>query len=145
MQARTCTSRTPPEPHTQNPILKLLCVVLVLVAVRFASWTMMAELCFSVDDYIVLFSSNFSNSISVIARAILVCFSNFSKTAVEIAREYDSCAHRRCWTAAAWCPYYSRRRRAKPVGIVLLCACCSRTRCCAVWFVDDDGRALFFG
>ena len=28
------------------------CVVLALVAVRFPSWTMMAELCFSVDDFI---------------------------------------------------------------------------------------------
>ena len=45
----------------------LVCIVLVLVAVRFGSWTMMAELCFSVDDFIVLFSSNFSNSSSVIA------------------------------------------------------------------------------
>ena len=45
----------------------LACVVLVLVAVRFGSWTMMAELCFSVDYFIVLFSSNFSNSSSVIA------------------------------------------------------------------------------
>ena len=42
-----------------------------------------------------------------------------SKTAAEIAREYDSCAHRRCWTAAASCPYYSCRRRAKAVGLVL--------------------------
>ena len=32
-----------------------MCIVLVLVAVRFGSWTMMAELCFSVDDFIVLF------------------------------------------------------------------------------------------
>ena len=30
-------------------------VVLVLVAVRFGLWTMMAERCFSVDDSIVLF------------------------------------------------------------------------------------------
>ena len=44
-----------------------VCIVLALVAVRFASWTMMAELCFSVDDLIVLFSSNSSNSSSVIA------------------------------------------------------------------------------
>ena len=29
-----------------------MCIVLVLVAVRFGLWTMMAELCFSVDDYI---------------------------------------------------------------------------------------------
>ena len=47
-------------------LLSLVCV-LVLVAVRFGSWTMMAELCFSVDDFIVLFSSNFSNSSNVIA------------------------------------------------------------------------------
>ena len=58
VQARTCTSRTPPEPYTQKPILKLLCVVLVLVAVRFAWWTMMTELCFSVDDFILDFFSN---------------------------------------------------------------------------------------
>ena len=45
----------------------VVCIVLVLVAVRFGSWTMMAELCFSVDDFIVLFSSNFSNSSCVIA------------------------------------------------------------------------------
>ena len=42
-------------------------------------------------------------------------------------------------------PYYSCRRRAKPAGIVLPCVRCSRTRCCALCFVDDDGRALYFG
>ena len=36
-----------------------MCVVLVLVAVRFASWTMMAELCFSVDDFILFFFEQF--------------------------------------------------------------------------------------
>ena len=35
-----------------------MCVVIVLVAVRFALWTMMAELCFSVDDFILDFFSN---------------------------------------------------------------------------------------
>ena len=39
-----------------------MCVVLVLVAVRFVSWTMMAELCISVDDFILFFSSNFINT-----------------------------------------------------------------------------------
>ena len=34
-----------------------MCIVLVLVAVRFGLWTMMAELCFSVDDCIFLFSA----------------------------------------------------------------------------------------
>ena len=62
-----------------------------------------------------------------------------------LASEYDSCGHRRCWTAAASCPYYSCRRRAKPVGIVLPCLRCSCTRCCALCFVDEDGRALYFG
>ena len=102
----------------------LVCIVLVLVAVRFGLWTMMAELCFSVDDFILFV---------------------FSNTAADTASEYDGYGHRRCWTAAASWPYYSCRRRAKPVGIVLPCACCSCTRCCAPWFVDDDGRALFFG
>ena len=62
-----------------------------------------------------------------------------------LASEYDSCGHRRCWTAASSCPYYSCRRRAKPVGIVLPCLRCYRTRCCALCFVDDDGRALYLG
>ena len=48
-------------------LLCLVYIVLVLVAVRFGLWTTMAELCFAVDDFIVLFSSNFSNSSSVIA------------------------------------------------------------------------------
>ena len=63
----------------------------------------------------------------------------------DIASEYDSCAHRHCWTAAASCPYYSCRRRYKPVGLVLPSVYCSRTRCCAIRFVDDESRALFFG
>ena len=33
-------------------------IVLVLVAVRFGLWTMMAELCFSVDDCILFVFSN---------------------------------------------------------------------------------------
>ena len=52
----------------------------------------MAELCFSVDDFILFF------------------FSNFSNTAADTASEYDSCGHRRCWTAAASCPYYEQQR-----------------------------------
>ena len=67
-----------------------------------------------------------------------------SNTAADTARYYDSHGHRRCWTAAAPCPYYSCPHRAKPVRLVLPCVYCSRTRCCALWFVDDDGRALFF-
>ena len=43
---------THPETHLET----LVCVVLVLVAVRFAWWTMMAELCFSVDDFILDFT-----------------------------------------------------------------------------------------
>ena len=64
-------------------LLIIVCVVLVLVAVRFALWTMIAELCFSVDDFILDF---------------------FSNTAADTASEYDSYGHRRCWTAAASCP-----------------------------------------
>ena len=93
--------------------------------------------------YRLLFSSNFSNSSSV--KLFCFLFSLVSKTAAETAREYDSCAHRRCWTAAASCPYYSCRRRYKPVGLVLPSVYCSRTRCCAIRFVDDESRALFFG
>ena len=116
----------------------VVCVVLVLVAVRFASWTMMAELCFSVDDVVVFFFRS-------IALLVLISPPHEVRTAAHTASEYDSCGHRRCWTAAAWCPYYSCRRRAKPVGLVMPCGCWSRTRCCALFIVDDDGGALFFG
>ena len=41
-----------------------------------------------------------------------------------LASEYDSCGHRRCWTAVASCPYYSCRRRALSAlfSYSLLCA-----------------------
>ena len=38
-----------------NDLFCLVCVVLVLVAVRFASWTMMVVLCFSLDDFVLFF------------------------------------------------------------------------------------------
>ena len=114
-------------------------------------WTMMAELlCFSVDDFIV-FSSNFCNSSSVIA-TFCFCSAISAKQQRKTASEYDICGHRRCWTAAGWCPYYSCRRRAEPVGLVLPCVYCSRTRCCALWlwtmmaelcFSVDDFIVLF--
>ena len=77
---KTCTTRKRLQNHTpRNPSLKLFVCVLVLVAAPFAWWTMMAELCFSVDDLILEF---------------------FSKTAADTASEYESYGHRRCWTAA---------------------------------------------
>ena len=93
--------------HPKTHLETLVCVVLVLVAVRFAWWMMMAELCFAVDDFILDF---------------------FSNTAADSASEYDSYGHRRCCTAAASSPYYSRRHHAKPVGLVLPRVCCSRIR-----------------
>jgi len=66
---------------------------------------MMAELCFSVDDFILDF---------------------FSNTAADTASEHDGYGHRRCWTAAASCAYYSCRQHAKPVGLVLPRVCCYR-------------------
>ena len=36
-------------------LLSLVCVVLVLVAMRFAPWTMMAVICFSVDDFLFFY------------------------------------------------------------------------------------------
>ena len=69
-------------------------IVLVLVAVRFASWTMMAELCFSVDDVVVFFFRS-------IALLVLISPPHEVRTAAHTASEYDSCGHRRCWTAAA--------------------------------------------
>ena len=121
----------------------LRCTVHVLVAVRFGLWTMKAEPCFSVDDivhYFQVISATAARNTS--SKLIFFLLSLVSKTAAETAREYDSCAHRRCWTAAASCPYYSCRRRAKAVGLVLPSVYCSRTRCCAIRFVDDESRAL---
>ena len=43
----------------------------------------------------------------------------FSNTAADTARPYDSYGHRRWWTAAASCPYYSCPHRAKLVRLVL--------------------------
>ena len=68
-------------------------------------------------------------------------FAFLSCTAADNAGDYDSYGHRRCWTAAASCSYYSCRHHAKPVGIVLPCVC-SRTRCCALCFVDDYGSVF---
>ena len=101
-------------PHTKIKLTKPeileqydnLVLVHVLVAVDFGLWTMMAELCFSVDDFIL---------------------DVFSNTGADTAREYDSYGHRRCWTAAASCPYYSGPHRAKPVRLVLP-RVCSRIR-----------------
>ena len=83
----TCVEETIALPPAARRCSEETFFVLVLVAVRFALWTMMAELCFSVDDFILDF---------------------FSNTAADTAREYDSYGHRRCWTTAASCPYYSR-------------------------------------
>ena len=52
--------------------------------------------------------------------------------AADTTSEYDSCGHRRRWTAAASCPYYSCQRRAKPVGIVLPCVLFSYSLLCAL-------------
>ena len=100
MHVSNASRTTHPETHLET----LVCVVLVLVAVRFAWWTMMAELCFSVDDFILDF---------------------FSNTESDTASEYDGYRHRRCCTAAASCAYYSCREHAKPVGLVLPRVCCS--------------------
>ena len=69
-------------------------IVLVLVAVRFVLWTMMAELCFSVDDFDVFFFRS-------IALLVLIAPPHQVRTAAHTASEYDSCGHRRSWTAAA--------------------------------------------
>ena len=77
-----------PAPRQAGRACSALCVLLsyrVLVAVRFGLWTMMAERCFSIDFQVnfstaaalVLFSSNFSNSSSVIA-SYFVFFSAIS-------------------------------------------------------------------
>ena len=183
-----------------------MCIVLVLVAVRFGLWTMMAELCFSVDDFILFvyfvcfqqYSSRHRkrirqlrapslldssglvallllpaprqagracSALCVLFSCLLLCallcerswqaelsfsvdnfiLDFFSNTAADTASECGSYGHRRCWTAAASCSYYSCPHSAKPARLVLPCVYCSRTRCCAHWFVNDDGRALFFG
>ena len=42
----------PPAPRQAGRECSALCIVIVLLAVRFGLWTMMAELCFSFDDFI---------------------------------------------------------------------------------------------
>ena len=124
----------------------------------------MAELCFSVDDFILDF---------------------FSNTAADTASEYDSYGHRRCWTSSGLVPLLlpsapRQAGRACSASCVLFsyscknsfdlmtaesfahfcscnfwhqagpapfnsCVCCSRTCCRALCFVDDDGGAMFCG
>ena len=71
-QVRTAAISTPTTPAGAAPSLQglfcLVCVVLVLVAVRFVSWTMMAELCISVHDFLC-FIGNFSKTAPDTAKA----------------------------------------------------------------------------
>ena len=55
---------------------------------------MMAELFFSVDDFVGFFFRS-------IALLVLVSPPHQVRTAADTASEYDSCGYRRCWTAAA--------------------------------------------
>ena len=52
LRAPTTPARTAP---SRSGLFCLVCIVLVLVAVRFGLWTMMAELCFSVMIAFCLF------------------------------------------------------------------------------------------
>ena len=70
----TCVYETIALPPAARRCSEETFFVLVLVAVRFALWTMMAELCFSVDDFILDF---------------------FSNTAGDTASEHDGYGHRR--------------------------------------------------
>ena len=86
----------------------------------------MAELCFSVDDFVVLFFLEH----------------RVTSTHFAAAPSAYGCSHRK----------RIQQLRAPSLldssgfkGLVLPCVYCSRTRCCALWFVNDDGRALFFG
>ena len=82
-------------------LLSLVCVVLVLVAMRFASWTMMAVICFSVDDFFFVFFRSIALLILVLVFLVLVSPPHQVRTAADTASEDNSCGHRRCWTAAA--------------------------------------------
>ena len=82
-------------------LLCLVCVVLVLVAVRFASWTMMAVICFSVDDFV----SFFFRSIALLILVLVYSYSCRRRTKcvplLTPQKEDDSRGRHRCWTAAA--------------------------------------------
>ena len=70
-------------------------IVLVHVAVHFASWTTMAELlCFSVVDFVGFFLEEHRVT-------ILISPPHQVRTDAHTASEYDSYLHRRCWTVAA--------------------------------------------
>ena len=91
----------------------------------------MAVMCFSVDDFSFFFRS-IALLILVLVFLVLVSPPHQVRTAADTASEDYSCGHRRCWTAAA------------SKGLLSL-VCCSRTRCCALCFVDDDGSDVLFG
>ena len=90
---------------------------------------------------------------SVIASYFFFFFSLVSKTAAEAASEYDSCAHRRCkrvrqlrapslLDSSGFVSLLLLPTPRQGVGLVLPSVYCSRTRCCAIRFVDDESRAL---
>ena len=89
-----------PAPRQAGRDCSALCMLFsyLLLCALLSGRSWQAELSFSVDDFILDF---------------------FSNTAADTASECDSYGHRRCWTAASSCPYYSCRHHTKPVGLVL--------------------------
>ena len=118
--------------HTHKPRLSRLCSLLLVP--RSVSLSVGRPL------FWCLLPAPSSLSLPVLPQPVYVCVGRGG--VLSVVSKCIHCAH------VCWCyvlAYYSRGHRAKPVGIVLPCASCSRTRCCALCFVDDDGRALFFG
>ena len=116
-----------------------MCVVLVLVAVRFASWTMMAVLCFSVDDFVLFFFR------SIALLILVLVYSNSFRRRTKCVRlltasEDNSCGHRRCWTAAASKGLFCL----VCVVLVLVAVCFASWTMMAVPCFSVDDFVLFF-
>ena len=117
-----------PAPRQAGRACSALCIVLVLVAVRFGLWTMMAELCFPVDDFCLFY--------------LFVCFQQYSSRHRKRMRQLRAPS---LLDSSGFVPLLllpAPRQAGRDCSA--LCVL-SRTRCCALWFVDDDGRALLFG
>ena len=121
--------------YTHTHLASLACVVSCLRLV--ASLCRLAARCSGVC------CRRLAASLCRFARSLCVCVCLFFGGGIVLS-VVSKCVHcgRMCWCHVL--SYYSRNRRAQPVGIVPSCVCSSRTRCCALRFGDDNGRALFF-
>ena len=106
--------------HTHKPRLSRLCSLLLVP--RSVSLSVGRPL------FWCLLPAPSSLSLPVLPQPVYVCVGRGG--VLSVVSKCIHCARMCCCHVLS---YYSRERRANPVGIVLSCVCCSRSRCCALF------------